>query len=91
MEGGGKYLKFFRVRSACNVERGLKACLWLLESLWYIDFFKDYLITESIYIAQTTHGAIDYKTLRDMDFKSYEMIVEECIRINKQQSDQIED
>jgi hypothetical protein len=85
MEGGGKYLKFFRVRSACNVERGLKFCLWLFESLWYIDFFEEYLIKEAIYVSQTTHGAFDYRSLRNMDFKSYELILEECLRINKKQ------
>jgi hypothetical protein len=54
--------------------------------LQYIDYTEEILIQEAIAISQITNGAIGFSELKNMSFQSYEMIIRECIKINKKNS-----
>jgi len=57
--------------------------LWLFDSLQYIDFSEDIFIQEAFAVAQLTYGSIGFSELRNMDFKMYQKIIAECVKINK--------
>jgi len=57
--------------------------LWLFDSFQYIDFTEDIFIQESFAIMQITEGAIGFLELKNMDFKMYEIVIRECIKINE--------
>jgi len=57
--------------------------LWLFDSLHHIDFTEEVLIQEAIAVSQVTSGAISFSELKNMDIRSYELVLKECIEISK--------
>jgi len=83
MDGKGKHIKFFRVRSPYYVTGSSIEVLWLFDSFQYIDFSENIFVQEAIAVAQLTYGSIGFSELKNMDFKMYEKIIEQCVKINK--------
>jgi hypothetical protein len=54
--------------------------------LQYIDYTEEILIQEAIATAQLTNGSISFSELKNMDFRSYEMVIRECLKINEKNS-----
>ena len=81
-----QYSEFFRFRSAIGIKDGILAernrLFWLVNPFKLIDFNYDILLAEAFGIGQNTN-VFSYSDLRDMDFKSYELIIMTIEKANK--------
>lgn len=56
---------------------------WLINSLRYIDFDYDCLIKECAKASFWTKGGFNYEALSNMEYKQYELVIQEANRIEK--------
>ena len=74
-----KYIKFFRFRTPANIT-GVHD---IIKAIALIDFCKDDLLRESIFINQIIPGCFTYNDLRFMNFSEYEKVLQIAKDVNK--------
>ena len=56
----------------------------MIESLQYLDYTTDMFVKESMLVMYFSKGGLDYKSLRDMPFDTFEKFVDESVRIQNE-------
>ncbi len=86
MGGNSQYLKFFRFYSIVDfdiVSNG-EGCLWLIDSIFFIDLSEDHILDQLIRIGYTTKGAINYSELRNLEIDRYKRFCNNVMEFNKE-------
>jgi len=88
MDGVGKYIRFFRVRSPLYITGAESDSVeWLFKSIENIDFGYEQFIPEALAATQITYGGINYNDLKHIEYDEYMKIMKSVQRLQPKEQD----